>query len=216
LSQVQKSLTVFGATGNTGSKIVELALAQGHRITILVRDKKKLGQLVNRLTVIEGNVLDSDAIGKAIPPGTDAVLSALGHSKNTPKDVETVALRNIVGSMEKNSVKRLVVLANAAISDPKDKPTSSQKLYRLLLRIFERDVYDDSVTKGSVVKNSDLDWTIVRTSLLTNSGPSNEKYRVGYMEKGVGVRISRADMAEFMLKCVFEGKYIRESPYITS
>lgn len=213
-SATPKRLAVFGGTGNTGQKIVRLALARGDRVTVLVRDKSKLGSLADNVNVVEGSALDPAAVDKAIPPGTDAVLSALGHTKGAPKNLETVALGNIVASMRKNGVKRLVVLASSAVSDPRDNPTINQRMFRWLLKIFMKEVYDDSLTKGPVVKDSDLDWTLVRTSLLANSTPKGN-CRVGPMGKDVGVRISRDAMAEFMIQCVMEEKYIRESPYIS-
>jgi putative NADH-flavin reductase len=210
-----KRLTIFGATGNTGGKIVQLALARGHKVTVLVRDKSKLGQSGGRnLDVIEGSALDPSAVESAIPVGTDAVLSALGHTKGSPKDLETVALGNIISAMRKNRVRRLVVLANTAASDPRDDPTNSQRFYRWLVKVLRREIYDDSLTKGPLVKDSGLDWTLVRTSLLTNSAASG-KYRVGVLGNDGGVRISRSDMAAFMLRCATDGGYVHESPYIS-
>jgi putative NADH-flavin reductase len=210
-----KRLTIFGATGNTGGKILQLALAQGQIVTVLVRDKSKLDRSEGKsLEIIEGSALDSSAVDNAIPVGTDAVLSALGHTKGSPKDLETVALGNIVSSMRKNRVKRLVVLANTAVGDPRDHPTNSQRFYRWLVMMLRREIYDDSLTKGTLVKDSGLDWTLVRTSLLTNSAPRG-KYRVGVLGNDGGARISRSDMAEFMLRCATDGGYIRESPYIS-
>ncbi len=210
-----RRLTVFGSTGLTGRKIVDLALSRGDRVTVLVRDRSKLsGELAGRVNVVEGSAVDPVAVEKAIPQGSDAVLSALGHTKGSPRDLETVALGCIVASMRKNGVRRLVVLANTAVSDPADRPTSNQRFYRWLAKVFRREIYEDSLTKGPVVKNSDLDWTMARTSLLTDSPPTG-KYRVGPMGKGAGVRISRGDMAEFMLECATEGKYVRECPYVS-
>ncbi|HUK74249.1 MAG TPA: NAD(P)H-binding protein [Nitrososphaerales archaeon] len=206
-----RRLTVFGATGDTGRLIVQLAVARGQRVTVLVRDRSKLGGLTE---VVEGSVLDAAAVDRAIPRGTDAVLSALGQTRGSPADLETVALANIVQSMRKNGVKRLVVLANTAIGDPRDDPTASQRLFRWLAKVFRRSTYNDSLTKGPVVRNSGLDWTIVRTSLLTNSSPKG-RVRVGVLGRGTGVRVSRNDMAEFMLNCAVQGRYIGESPYIS-
>jgi putative NADH-flavin reductase len=210
-----KRLTIFGATGNTGGRILELALAQGHEMTVLVRGRaKQPSQPAKNVVVVEGSVLDAAAVDKAIPAGTDAVLSALGHTKGSPRDFETVALGNIISSMRKKGVKRLVVLSNTVVGDPHDDPTTTQRFYLWLVKMFRRNIYDDSLTKGRVVKNSDLDWTVVRTSMLTNSAPKG-KYRVGALGKDGGARISRGDMAAFMLRCATDGSYVRESPYIS-
>ena len=208
-----RRLTVFGSTGQTGRKIVDLALDRGNRVRVLVRGTSKLGDLASRLDVVEGNVLDQAAVDKAVL-GSDAVLSALGHVKGSPRDLETAAMRNIVASMDRGGVRRLVVLSSSVVGDPADKPTTSQALTSWMVKTFRKEVYDDSLGKASVVEGSGLDWTIVRASILTNAHPT-AKYRVGKMGKGAGVRISRGDLAEFMLKCATEGRFIRERPYIS-
>jgi putative NADH-flavin reductase len=164
--------------------------------------------------VVEGDVIDPAAADKAVV-GSDAVLSALGHVKGSPRDLETVAVGNVVASMRRNGVRRLVVLSSSVVGDPADRPTTSQALARWLVKTFRREVYDDSMGKARVIQGSDLDWTIVRASILNNS-PYTGKYRVGRMEKGAGVRVSRGDVADLMLKCVTEGKYVHECPYISA
>jgi putative NADH-flavin reductase len=194
--------------------MVELALDGGNHVTALVRSSAKLGELARRVDVVEGDVLDAAAVEKTIA-GSDAVLSALGHAEGSPKDLETIAMGNIVASMRKNGVKRLVVLANTVVSDSADQPTMGQAFSRWLLKIFRREIYDDSLGKARVIQSSDLEWTMVRTSLLTNAPPTG-RYSVGRMGSGAGLRISRGDMAEYMLKCAIEGKSIRECPYVSN
>lgn len=205
-------LTVLGATGQTGTKLVELALGQGDRVTALVRDRAKLGELASRLDIVLGDATDQAAVEKAVE-GSDAVLSALGHVKGSAKDIEAAALKKVVASMNSKGVKRLVVLSSSVVGDPADKPTLGQSFTSWLVKTFRRDIYDDSLAKARVVQESGLDWTVVRASILTN-GPAT-KYRVGRMEKGMGLRVSRADVADLMLKCSTEGKYVRELPYIS-
>jgi len=209
-----KRLTVFGGTGLTGRKIVELALDRGNHVTALTRHPSSLGELAGRVDVVEGDVVDPAAVDKAVLR-SDAVLSALGRVKGSPRDLETVAIRNIAASMGRGGVKRLVLLSSSVVADSADEPTTSQALTRWMVKTFRREVYDDSMGKARVIQGSNLDWTIVRASILTNAHPTG-KYRVGKMEKGAGVRVSRGDVAEFMLKCVMEGNYIRECPYISA
>jgi putative NADH-flavin reductase len=209
-----KRLTVFGSTGQTGRKIVELALDRGNHVTALVRHPASLRELAGRVDVVEGDVADTAAVDKAVLR-SDAVLSALGHVKGSPRDLETAAMTNIVASMGRGGVRRLVVLSSSVVADPADKPTTSQSFTRWLVKTFRKEVYDDSMGKARVIQGSGLDWTIVRASILTNAQPTG-KYRVGRMEKGAGVRIARGDVAGFMLKCATEAKYIRECPYIST
>lgn len=210
----QRKLAIFGCTGQTGRKIAELALEQGNTVTALVRSSSRLGDLSGRVDVVEGDVLDPASVDRAVR-GADAVLSALGRGKGSPPDFETAALKNITASMGRAGVRRLVVLASSVVSDPADKPTFSQSFTRWLVKAFRRAVYEDSLTKADVIRSSDLDWTIVRASIL-NNGPATRKYRIGSMEKGAGVRVPRADVAHFILSCATEGRLLRQSPYISA
>ena len=207
-----KRLAVFGSGGRTGRKVVELALERGYQVTALVRSASGLGDLASRVDAMQGDALDPGVVDKAVQ-GSDAVLSALGHVKGSPRDLEAAALRNIIASMGRDGVRRLVVLSSSVVGDPSDKPTMSQAFTSWLVKAFRREIYEDSLAKARVVRGSDLDWTIVRASILTN-GPPSGKYRVGRLEKGAGMRVSRSDVAGFMVKCATEGKFIRESPYI--
>lgn len=206
-------IAVFGGTGMTGRLVVELALKRGHRVTALVRTRAKLGELADKVDVIEGDATDPAAVDRALA-GSVAVLSTLGHVKGSQSDVETVALRNIVASMGRNNAKRLIVLSSAVVPDPADKPTIAQRFASWLVKTFRRDVYLDSLDKAKVVRESGLDWILVRAGILTN-GAATGKYHVGNMSSGAAVRVSRADLADFMLNCVTGGEHLRESPYIS-
>lgn len=213
LASSVERITVFGGTGMTGRLVVELALKRGNRVTALVRTRAKLGELADKVDVIEGDATDPVAVDKAVA-GSGAVLSALGHVKGSPRDLETAALRKIVASMKKSNVRRLVVLSSSVVADPSDKPTLGQRLASWLVKAFRSEVYHDSLAKALVVRDSGLEWTIVRASILTN-GPPTGRYRVGRMGSGAGVRVSRADAADFMLKCATGGEHSLESPYIS-
>ena len=213
MTSPQTRLAVFGSTGRTGRKILELAVGRGNQVTALSRRAASLNDMAGKVDVVEGDVTDPAAVDKAVR-GSEAVLSALGHVKGSPRDLETTALRNIVASMGKNGVRRLVVLSSSVVADPADKPTVGQSLASWLVKTFRREVHDDSLGKARVVEGSDLDWTLVRASILTN-GPPTGRRRVGQMRAGASVRVPRADVAEFMLTCATEGKFVRERPYVS-
>ena len=102
-------LVVFGASGRTGRPLVRQALEAGHEVAAFVRDRSKLEIGHERLTVVEGDVKDYTRVREAIS-GVDAVLSALGHTKSSAKDVQTVGTENIVAAMKESGVQRLVSL----------------------------------------------------------------------------------------------------------
>lgn len=206
-------VVVFGATGRTGRLTVERALEAGFEVVAFVRDASKLGALRERVSVVEGDVLDEERVEGAIS-GSDAVLSALGHVEGSPKDVQERGARNIVRAMEKNGVRRLVSLTGAGVKDPRDRPKVSDRLISGALRLLQRSILEDAEKHARVIEESDLEWTIVRVPRLTDEDGRGE-YRVGYVGKESGTKVSRADVADFMAKQVEDRTYLRRAPMVS-
>lgn len=206
-------IIIFGASGRTGKPLVEQALAAGHEVAAFVRDPSKLGIDHGRLTVTEGNVKDPDRVREAISDA-DAVLSALGHTKTSAKDVQTVGTENILAAMKEAGVRRLVSLTGAGVSDPEDEPKLSDKAITTLLKLLQKDVLEDGENHAWAIEKSGLDWIIVRGPRLTE-GEKKGEYRVGYVGKNSGTKISRADVADFMLRQLDNDKYIGQKPMIS-
>ena len=206
-------VAVFGASGRTGRPLVEQALAAGHEVTAFVRDAAKLGTSHEKLTVVEGDVKDPAKVHEAVA-GADAVLSALGHTKSSTKDVQTVGTANIVAGMQEAGVRRLVSLTGAGVSDPKDEPKFFDKAITTLLKLLQKDVLEDGEKHARVIEKSGLDWVIVRGPMLTE-GEKKGEYRVGYVGKNSGTKISRADVADFMLRQTEDDTYLGQKPMVS-
>ena len=206
-------VAIFGASGRTGRLLVEQALAAGHEVRVLVRDPSKLPITHDRLAVVQGDVLDAAKVGETIV-GTDAVLSALGHTKTSPRDVQTRGAQNIVAAMQRRGVRRLVSLTGAGVRDPQDEPKLVDRAITFLLEKLQPDVLEDGVRHAEVIKGSGLEWVIVRGPRLTE-GPQKGEYRVGMIGKNSGTQISRADLADFMLRQTTDGAHLRRMPVVS-
>ena len=208
-------ITIFGATGETGRQLVEQALAAGHEVVAYVRNPSKLNINHEHLKVIQGELADEPLIESAVS-GTDAVISALGPrggSKNKPL---TQGMQNIIAAMKKQGVRRLIMTSTLSAKDPNDQPNFKTKTLVNLVKLTMHDAYEDIVSAAETVRNSDLDWTIVRLTMLNND-PKTGKVKAGYVGTGeIGTWISRADVADFMLKQVEQTKYLRQAPAITN
>jgi putative NADH-flavin reductase len=178
-----------------------------------VRDPSRLGVAHERLTVVEGDVKDPAKVREAVD-GADAVLSALGHTKSSAKDVQTVGTKNIVAAMRESGVQRLVSLTGAGVSDPKDEPKLFDKAITTLLKLLQKDVLEDAEGHARVIEDSRLDWVIVRGPMLTE-GERKGEYRVGYVGKNSGPRISRADVADFMLRQTEDDTHLGRKPMVS-
>jgi putative NADH-flavin reductase len=208
-------ITVFGATGGTGRRLVEQAIAEGNEVIAYVRNPSKLDMENEHLTVVQGELTDEELIEKAVK-GVDAVISLLGPRGGSKSKPLTHGMQNIITAMKKQGVRRLVITSTLSAKDPNDLPDFKTKSLVNLVKVTMHDAYEDIVSTAETVRNSDLDWTIVRLTMLNNK-PKSGKVRAGYVGRGdVGTWISRADVADFMLKQVQDTKYLRQAPAITN
>jgi putative NADH-flavin reductase len=192
-------VVVFGATGRTGKLLVEGALARGHDVTAFARAPDKLGALRARVRVVQGDVLDGGAVSDAVD-GQDAVLVTLGVAmKKGDPAVNAQGTLNAIRSMQRYGVRRLVVLSAGGTQQGHD-PNLSWTFERVLKPLFLKHAFADLRRMETSVRQSELDWTIVRAAGGLTDGPARGGYRVepGYSLPG-GTKISRADVAAFML-----------------
>ena len=119
--------------------------------------------------------------------------------------------RNIVRAMQQQGVKRFVCQSSLGVGDTRGRLGF---LYNILvIPLFLRNLFADKAVQESIVRESALEWIIVRPTALTN-GPRKGVYRAG-SEIGhwfFPTKISRADTADFMLKQVSAADYLRQTP----
>jgi len=190
---------VVGASGRTGSLLVAGALERGHDVTALVRAPERLGDLQGKVCVVQGDVLDGGIASDAVD-GQDAVLVALGvGAKRNDRAVSSLGTLNVIRSMQRYHVSRLVVLS-AGGTQPGPDPNLPWAFEHIAKPLFLKHAYADLRRMETSVRQSELDWTIVRAAGGLVDGPARGGYRVepGYSLPG-GRRIARADVAAFML-----------------
>ena len=208
-------LTIFGATGGTGKKLVEQALAAGNQVVAYVRNPSKLEFIHKDLTIVEGELADQMMIEQAVS-GVDAVISVLGPRGGSKEKPITQGMQNIIAAMNKYGVRRLIVSSTLSVKDPNDIPDFKVNILVNFVKLTIRSAYEEIISVAEIVRKSDLDWTILGLTTLNNN-PKSGKVRVGYLGKGeVGMRISREDLADFMLKQVKNTKYLQQSPVISN
>ncbi|HXV13560.1 MAG TPA: SDR family oxidoreductase [Candidatus Krumholzibacteria bacterium] len=204
-------ILVIGATGGTGREIVKQALERGHHVVALARKPSHVKIEDPRLRVAEGDVMGPDSLDAAMA-NVDAVVCALGHKRWLgPSRILSAGTRNVVRAMEKHGVKRLVVETALGVGDS----AGRLGLYYTLFTIpFILPFYwYDKGRQERVVRDSSLDWVIVRPAQLTN-GRKRGTYRHGPRVGNYiwSVSISRADVADFMLNQLGETPYLRQAP----
>ncbi|MCO5967205.1 NAD(P)-dependent oxidoreductase [Actinoallomurus soli] len=207
-------LTIFGATGGTGTQLVRQALERGHEVTAVVRDPSRLDVPArDRLDVVTADVMDPAAITPAVA-AADAVVSALGHRGTGPTTVCQDAARGIIAAMTRTGARRfLMVSAAGMVTDPGDGPLTRYVAKPILQRIL-RNNFADMGRAEEEVRGGDLDWTIVRPPRLTDKEGTG-RYRTA-TDRSIrgGVHISRADLATGILAMIPDDATVRRHVWI--
>jgi putative NADH-flavin reductase len=161
--------------------------------------------------VLQGNALDASEVEAAVA-GQDAVLSALGTRSARRTTLFSESTHNLISAMDKHGVRRLVCITGIGVGDSKGHVGF---LYDRIIRPFVvKNVYDDKERQEEAIKQSDLDWVIVRPARLTDE-PAKGEYRVYLGGSYTAKTISRADVAAFMLAQLTDDTYVRKMPVIS-
>jgi len=202
------NIIIFGATGTIGRRLVERALSEGHRVTAFARDPSVLQQNHEDLTPMAGDVLDPGAVADAVR-GHDAVLIALGAGRKGT--VRSVGTGHVIAAMQRHGVRRLVCLSTLGAGDSYAPLTFFWK--RIMFGLLLRQAYADHQAQEALVRQSGLDWVIVRPGAYTD-GPATGAYRQGFPATAWDLRlkISRADVAGFMARQLTEDTYLHRAP----
>jgi putative NADH-flavin reductase len=192
---------VFGATGPTGRLVVQEARAAGHEVTEFTR-------------AAHGDVTaDRDAVARALG-GRDAAISCLGRGKSfRSKQLMSRAMDVILPAMEREGVRRLIVMSSFGVGE---QLYEAPFVARLFFRLPLRHIYNDKAIADDFVRQSRLDWTIVSPTMLTD-GAKTGRYRAGeHLELHGMPKISRADVAEFLVRQLTDDAWVRKTVIISN
>ncbi|MGJ4901471.1 SDR family oxidoreductase [Bradyrhizobium sp. HKCCYLS2058] len=210
---MKPNILVLGATGGTGRLIVRDALARGHHVTALVRSPERAGDLQGAQLIV-GDARDEATLRKALK-GQNAVISSLGTPLSPFREVTTLSTstRALVNAMKAEHVARLVAITGIGAGDSRG---HGGFVYdRLILPLLLRNVYADKNRQEAVIRDSGLDWLIVRPAML-NDKPGGQKLRALTDLAGFhGGTIARADVARFVVDQVSDDSFLHRAPLIT-
>ena len=206
-------ITVIGATRGIGLCLVNHALEEGHEVTVLARKPDSLERSHDRLTVVKGDILDAAAVKQALE-GQDAVCTTIGiNPTRKPVLVFSEGIRIVIAGMQATGVRQLACVTGIGAGDSKNHGGFFYD--KIINPLLLKTIYADKYREEAVVKASDLDWVIVRPGFLTN-GPLTGQYRAITELKGVTAgKISRNDVAHFVLRELAEKRYVQHTPLLT-
>jgi putative NADH-flavin reductase len=204
-------ILIVGASGGTGRQLVSQALERGYLVTALVRNLSRLPVDHPQLTIIKGDVLDAASVEAAMR-GHQAVLSALGHKRFFyPTRILSAGTRSILRAMETHGVPRLVCETSLGIGNSAGRMGLYYTLF--VIPVILPFYFWDKTRQEHLIARSNVEWIIVRPGALTNGGKRTH-YRYGRHVGGLltTVRISRADVADFMLNQIASDKHVGTAP----
>jgi putative NADH-flavin reductase len=212
------NLLVIGASRGIGLETVKSALRAGHSVRALARSGTSIPIEDASLRKLSGDALDSDTIRNAIE-GVDAVIQTLGVDISfraifEPTTLFSRSTRILVDAMKQADVKRLVAVTGLGAGDSRG---HGGFLYdAVAFPLLLKRVYDDKDAQEQIIKSSGLEWTIVRPGLLTNS-PATGQYRVltAPNDWRFGT-VSRADVADFLVRQIDDRALIGATPLLIS
>jgi uncharacterized protein YbjT (DUF2867 family) len=210
-------LVVFGASGRTGKHLVELAAGAKHEVTAFVRTPAKLGAVPPGVKVVQGDGRDAKAVEDVLA-GQEGALVAVGLENRGKTTVREDVVRNVIAGLKKHGGKRLCFLSASGVGDSLEQAKKFSFLYgRILIPLLLKHPFADAVAAENLVRDSGLEWVIVRPTGLTDGPPKRDVTAItdGSVE-GMKMTIPRADVARFMLIAMTDDRYLRKAPTLSS
>lgn len=210
---VRPKLLVLGATGATGRLIVKDARARGFEVRALVRSREKAGGLAGA-EILTGDARNEAVLREALER-RDAVVSALGTPVSPFREVTVLssATKALVSAMKATGVSRLVCITGIGAGDSADH--GGFVFDRLIRPALLRKVYADKNRQEAIVRDSGLEWVLVRPSVLNDQAPRHDIRALTDLSGFHGGTIARADVASFVLDQVNADTWLRRSPLIS-
>lgn len=204
-------ITIFGASGKVGSLAVERALELGFEVVGFVQGEPDVPDH-KKLSYFQGDIHNTQAVQNALE-GSEAVVSCLGSWGTPSKDILSAGMKNIVPAMQQHGIQRIVSLTGAAAHAPEDKHSFSMSASRIMLQVVDNQVLHDGEKHVQLLANSDLDWTVLRSPPMTNSGVASD-YELTTRPPAPWKTINRESVAYAMLELVVSSNFNKAAPFI--
>ena len=208
-------ILIIGASKGIGLETTRQALAAGYDVRALARSASAINLHDARLEKVQGDALNQQDVDAALT-GVDAVIVTLGVGLGElfkPVHLFSDATRVLIAAMKGKGVNRLICVTGFGAGDSR---ANIGFLQRAPFQIVFGRAYDDKSLQERLIKESALDWTIARPGVLVN-GPRTGHYKVlrEQSEWRNGI-ISRANVADFLVKQIEDRAFVRASPVLVN
>jgi putative NADH-flavin reductase len=203
-------VTVFGANGKVGRKVVDRLLRDGHRVVAFIHNHSSLGDHQN-LTLVRGDVHHGDDISQAIA-GSDAVISALGSWHTPDKNILSSAMERLIPAMRAAGIQKIISLTGAGAFAPQDSPNIFETTGHVFLNAMAPKVLRDSEEHIRLLSESGLIWTVVRAPIMTEAGSHN--YKLGSHVPLPWATIHREAVVDCLVQLLDNTSHQGSAPFI--
>ncbi len=204
------NIAVIAANGRTGQAFVELALAAGHNIRAGVYHTNNLPEH-EHLSIVQCDARNSADLTKLIE-GQEAVVSFIGHVRNSPAQVQTDAMKALAKVMQQEGLKRIVSLTGTGVRFPQDKISLIDRILNLSISLIDPKIIKDGRDHVLFLQQSNLEWTVIRVLKLQNTSPKPFSLTLYGPTKWW---VSREDVAKASLQVLSDHSFIKQAPIIS-
>lgn len=199
-------VAVLGASGRTGLQVVEELLRRGYSVNGLTFKKPAIEK--SNLNWIEGDATKEADLKRCLE-GADAVISTLGHTKQTKTPIQTDSMKALVSALAGSKVK-IVSMTGTGVRQPGDKPSLIDRVLNIGVSIMDPKRVSDGIDHAKVLQKSELDWKILRVLKLANGDQVEEvKLTSGGPAK---MLINRATVAKLLVDLVETDAWYQKMP----
>jgi putative NADH-flavin reductase len=207
-------IIIFGASGKTGLLLLNQALQRGHSVTAFVRNPKKISLKHPHLNVVKGDIAEPLSVENAVK-GHDIIINTLGVRYGEKEQICTISTRHILAAMTQYGIRRLIVLSGASSGKSMERLQGFTKWFaEMYARWGDRKAVVDKDNQYKLIMEAHVDYTIIAAPWLTN-GKLTKKYQEGEdIKMGLFKKISRADVAHFILTIAEHDNYVKKEPFL--
>lgn len=207
------TVAVFGASGRSGLPLLRELLDRGFTVRAQARTPSKVTLSHERLTVVQGDYTDVADVSRVME-GAHAAVTLVGHVKGTGPDMLATGMRNLVAGARNHGIRRVIQLTGAGVRYERDTPGFVDKAVVTVMKLFVGKMLADSVAATNVLRESGLDYTVVRGPRLTEDPPKGT-FKTGYVGQ-INTSLTRADLAVFIADVLEEGTHVRDEPAVSN
>ncbi len=208
-------VSILGATGMVGNATLREALNKGYQVKVLVRSPEKLGELKEKVTVVEGNLLDSSSMERALE-GSNVVINTAGGVKEPDQYAKFQRIGTLLtGKMNELGIKRLINISGAVMTLPEENLDLKRKIMKVFVGfLFKEMKQSQEAILPIILSNKNIDWTIVRAAMISKKEGVGNVLADDKQMPGMAIKLD--DLGKFLVEQIISKQWVNKAPFVAS